>query len=305
MGVFSGSSEHFCGWTGRQDDGIIRMTCSIVRQASMIVRMEGLEGIRYIDPTEIVVNERLLNESKSLELAKKEKDLSSSILNAHYVSRDMKGNIDWVKVSKSMTINREGLNEYADVQLCWDEKDFFVRFVIQDHSPWKNKINDWRNLFKGGDAVDVSIRPSVEGNDNNPIDGDVRFVCGLFNGENIVLEMREKASGHPDSEKHIYSSPVSTFVFESVKQTKDVRANVYTYSNKVEVILAIPWSKVSITPQDGTVFKGDLGIILSNMEGNANVARIYWFNKNTNLIKDIPHEAKLEPASWGWIRLIR
>lgn len=305
MGVFAGGSEHFCGWTGRQDDGVIRMTCSISRQASMVVRMEGLEGIHYIDSTEIVVNERLLNESKSLELAKREKKILSSILKAHYISRDMKGNIDWTKIPKSMTINREGLNEYADVQLCWDEKDFLVRFVIQDHSPWMNKINDWRNLFKGGDAVDVCIRPSAENNDNSPIDGDVRFVCGLFNGENVVLEMREKASGHPDSEKHIYSSPVSTFVFESVKQTKKVQANVHTSPNKVEVLLTIPWSETGISPHDGTIFKGDLGIILSNSEGTANAARIYWYNKNTNLIKDIAYEAKLEPASWGKIKLVK
>ena len=52
------------------------------------------------------------------------------------------------------------------------------------------------------------------------------------------------------------------------------------------------------------MFKGDLGVILSNVEGNANVARVYWNNKNTNLIKDIPFEAKLEPSAWGEIKLV-
>lgn len=53
-------------------------------------------------------------------------------------------------------------------------------------------MNDFKTLFKGGDAVDVCIRPSVDENDNNATEGDVRFVCGSFEGENIVVEMREK-----------------------------------------------------------------------------------------------------------------
>lgn len=83
-----------------------------------------------------------------------------------------------------------------------------------------------------------------------------------------------------------------------------MRTNVQTFSDKVEVILTIPWKETGINPQSGIMFKGDLGVILSNVEGNANVARVYWNNKNTNLIKDIPFEAKLEPSAWGEIKLV-
>lgn len=304
MGVFSGSSEHFCGWAGRQEDGAIRMTCSIARQTSMIVKMEGLENIHYIEPIMINVTNQLLHEAKWQELKEGEKHVSSSTLVANHALRSKDGRIDWANIPQSVTMSREGLDEYADVKLCWDKNDFHVRFVIQDSSPWRNEINDFKNLFKGGDAVDVCIRPSAHRNDNNAVEGDVRFVCGPFNGANIVVEMREKASGHPDSEKHIYSSPVSTFVFESVIKTQNVQADIQTYSNKTEVTLAIPWTEIGINPQDGVTFKGDFGVILSNREGNSNVARIYWNNKNTNLIKDIPHEAKLEPSAWGEIRLV-
>lgn len=303
MGVFSGGSEHFCGWTGRQDDGIIRMTCSIARQASMIVRMEGLENIHYIEPIKIKVDDQQITEAKSQRRVKEE--ASSSVLCVNYVVRNEKGDVDWDKIQRSMIIGREGLDEYADVKLCWDEKDFHVRYVIQDHSPWKNKISDVKNLFKGGDAVDICIGPFNNVDKRDPMDGDVRFVCAPFNGENVVIEMREKASGHSESEKHIYSSPVSTFVFESVVRTQNVKTNVVTYPNKVEVELTIPWKIVGINPMNGTCFKGDFGIILSNIEGNANVARIYWNNKNTNLIKDIPYEAKLEPSAWGKIELVK
>ena len=304
MGVFPGGSEHFCGWAGRQDDGVIRMTCSIARQTSMIVKMEGLENIHYIEPVTINVSNQLLNEARALELKNRKKQSSSSILQVNRILLDEDENIDWANIAKSMTISREGLDEYADVKLCWDEDNFYVRFDIQDHSPWKNRMNDFKTLFKGGDAVDVCIRPSVDENDNNATEGDVRFVCGSFEGENIVVEMREKKSGHSNSEKHTYSSPIATIVFESVVKTQKVRTNVQTFSDKVEVILTIPWKETGINPQSGIMFKGDLGVILSNVEGNANVARVYWNNKNTNLIKDIPFEAKLEPSAWGEIKLV-
>ena len=301
MGVFPGGSEHFCGWTGRQDDGVIRMTCAIARQASMIVKMEGLENIHYIQPTTINVSDKLLDEAKALEQKNSEKQSSSSVWLVKRALRDEAGNIDWN--IKPTTISREGLDERADVKLCWDEDNFYVRFDIQDHSPWKNQTNDFKNLFKGGDAADVCIRPSADEDDNHATEGDVRFVCGSFKGENIVVEMREKKSGHSNSEKHTYSSPIATILFESVVKTSNVKVNVRTSADKAEVTLAIPWKETGINPQNGTVFKGDLGIILSNTDGNANVARIYWNNKNTNLVKDIPLEAKLEPAAWGKIRL--
>lgn len=304
MGVFPGGSEHFCGWAGRQDDGVIRMTCSIARQTSMIVKMEGLENIHYIEPVTINVSNQLLNEARALELKNRKKQSSSSILQVNRILLDEDENIDWANIAKSMTISRKGLDEYADVKLCWDEDNFYVRFDIQDHSPWKNKMNDFKTLFKGGDAVDVCIRPSVDENDNNATEGDVRFVCGSFEGENIVVEMREKKSGYSNSEKHTYSSPIATIVFESVVKTQKVRTNVQTFSDKVEVTLTIPWKETGINPQSGIMFKGDLGVILSNVEGNANVARVYWNNKNTNLIKDIPFEAKLEPSAWGEIKLV-
>ncbi|WP_148480447.1 hypothetical protein [Parabacteroides johnsonii] len=303
IGTFSGNSEHFCGWTGRQDDGVIRMTCAVARQTAMIVRMEGLEDIRYIEPLSIDIDEVQLNKARQDNLNRELKAGKSSVITIKKVQRDVTGKIDWKKQSHSLEIARVGLEEKAKVKMYWDKKALYVNFEIRDNSPWKNRANDMKLLFKGGDAVDVSIRPSMNIEDKNAINGDVRFIGGIFNDRNVVLEMREKAANCLTSDKHIYSSPVSTFVFESVRESKKVDIEAQILNNKVNVMMTIPWSEIGLTPREGLKFRGDLGIILSNTEASVNVARIYWSNKNTNLVNDIPHEAKLEPSSWGEMML--
>jgi len=303
IGLFPGGSEHFCGWTGRQDDGIIRMTCAIARQASMIVRMEGLENIRYIQPTTIDINTQQLAMAKQDNQNRKMVSNKSTTWTVHSAKRDADGNIDWGKSSHSVEIARIGLDEKTDASMCWDKDALYANFNIKDRSPWKNGANDPKLLFKGGDAVDIAIRPSINIENDNAMDGDVRFVGGSFKGSNVVLEMREKASGRPASEKHTYSSPVSTFVFESVTMTKKVKINVQVTNDGANITMTIPWSEIGLAPKEGLRFRGDLGIILSNTEANVNIARIYWSNKNTNLVNDIPHEAKLEPGKWGEIIL--
>ena len=261
------------------------------------------QDIRYIEPLSIDIDEVQLNKARQDNLNRELKAGKSSVITIKKVQRDVTGKIDWKKQSHSLEIARVGLEEKAKVKMYWDKKALYVNFEIRDNSPWKNRANDMKLLFKGGDAVDVSIRPSMNIEDKNAINGDVRFIGGIFNDRNVVLEMREKAANCLTSDKHIYSSPVSTFVFESVRESKKVDIEAQILNNKVNVMMTIPWSEIGLTPREGLKFRGDLGIILSNTEASVNVARIYWSNKNTNLVNDIPHEAKLEPSSWGEMML--
>lgn len=304
MGLFPGGSEHFSGWTGRQEDGVIRMTCAIARQASMVVRMDGLEDIRYMEPTFIHVEEEQLEIVRKEYVERQKMEGRSRILEVNKVKRKSSGSIDWDKITHTENIARMGLEEKATTRVCWDKDAFYVNFDICDKSPWMNGANDLRYLFKGGDVVDVCIRPSMDVDNTNAVQGDVRFIGGFFKERNTVLEMREKSVAGLEVENFTYSSPVSTFVFEYVKEAKKVSLNVHPIKDKVNVTMTIPWTEIGLIPKAGLRFRGDLGIILSNSEGNANTARVYWSNKNTNLVNDIPHEAKLEPVRWAEIVLM-
>ena len=39
--------------------------------------------------------------------------------------------------------------------------------------------------------------------------------------------------------------------------------------------------------------------MLSDQTGSAAAARVYWSNKNTNIMSDLPSEAALQPNMWG------
>ena len=56
---------------------------------------------------------------------------------------------------------------------------------------------------------------------------------------------------------------------------------------------------IGLKPRKGKSFIGDIGFITSDNDGMINTARIYWSNKKTNLVNDLPSEAWLYPKSWG------
>lgn len=59
----------------------------------------------------------------------------------------------------------------------------------------------------------------------------------------------------------------------------------------------IPWELVAVDP--AKPIRGDVGVILSDPQGLHNAARIYFFNKRTGLVSDLPNEARLVPGAWG------
>lgn len=41
---------------------------------------------------------------------------------------------------------------------------------------------------------------------------------------------------------------------------------------------------------------------MSDQSGTRAASRIYWSNKNTNIMSDLPSEAALQPNLWGLFR---
>jgi hypothetical protein len=54
-----------------------------------------------------------------------------------------------------------------------------------------------------------------------------------------------------------------------------------------------------VVPKENLQLTGDAGFILSDPSGTFNTARVYWSNKNTNLVNDQPSEALLQPRGFG------
>jgi len=48
----------------------------------------------------------------------------------------------------------------------------------------------------------------------------------------------------------------------------------------------------------GRILVGDVGVVIGDTTGRR-VARLYRFNQGTQVVSDVPTEARLYPAAWG------
>jgi hypothetical protein len=63
----------------------------------------------------------------------------------------------------------------------------------------------------------------------------------------------------------------------------------------------VPLATLGLKPSPGLKILGDLGVLRGN--GIETTARVYWHNKTTTFVSDIPGEAELNPSLWGWLEV--
>jgi len=105
----------------------------------------------------------------------------------------------------------------------------------------------------------------------------------------------------PDSAKPVpFSSPSRTITFDRVD---DVSAQVQLASSADgNYEAAIPLAVLGIQPKPGLILRGDMGILRGS--GGVTVQRVYWSNKATAIVADVPSEAELRPQLWGRVEFV-
>ena len=295
MEGFTGGSEHFCGWAGRHDDGAIRTSCGLSREAAMVVRIEGLDSVRELPPALFVLSE----DDVARATVAREGRTSEPVAGPRRLAVPRAGSVPEASAS-GLSLSRDGQPERADVRLAWDDAGLHLRFDVADPlSPWKNAATDPTLLFKGGDALDVRLS-------RDSATPGVRYVAAPFRGAPYVLAMRETAPGAPAERRRVYSSPVSTVAFDDVGPAPEtVRLAVETSAEGYVATLDIPWSELGLdaAPAPGTELRGDLGLLSSDAAGQSTTARLFWSAPCGNLVSDLPSEAALRPDQWGTLVL--
>ncbi len=294
-----GRGEHFSGVISRQADGVVRCSGAIpADQACNIIRVEGLESIRRFAVADLQVNlETLVKADQD----NSQRALAAAIPKEPYTiavaSKNDKGVVDW-KPAKALRISRDGQPATADFRAVYDAENLYLSYTVNDPTPWKNSGNEFRLLFKTGDAVDFQLSPS--GNQTAKAGpGDLRLVMANFNGKPVAVLMKQVAPGAPAGDKHNYTSPVTTVTFDQVKLLTEVVPDVALRGNGYTLTATVPWSILGVAPKAEMTLRGDVGFILSDPSGTINTARVYWSNPSTNLVNDQPHEAMLQPQAFG------
>jgi len=212
----------------------------------------------------------------------------------------------WSKVPRSVV--KSGDKDLATVQMGYDARNLYVRFSVTDDSPLKNGADSMNMVFHGGDAVGVYLGSANRKNEKT-LPGDVRLLAAMIGGKPRLVAMKPvtRFAKHPDR----YFTPAGgeakfEFVGEvpqgQVVLTGDPDGQGYS------ALLAVPRAFLEVPLQTGTAVAADVEVLLSGQaaRGLQTVSRHYLFsprNEKTNMIDDVPTEARLYPQYWGVLEI--
>jgi hypothetical protein len=136
--------------------------------------------------------------------------------------------------------------------------------------------------------------------------GDLRLLVARVKGTPKAMLYRQVVPGTQEPEPFI--SPVKRVTMDRIDDVSDavqVAASPLspapnTYADEVVYEFSVPLATLGLAPKPGTSLRGDLGVLRG--DGIETAARVYWHNKTTTFVSDIPGEVELNPGLWGEVR---
>lgn len=301
MEGYSEGGEPFNGWFGKQNDGKVRLTTGMAREAGMILRITGLETIKRFTAGTLTVDMPTLARANADNIARQAKAAAPKTCVVKATAAPMVVNADAGKwqAMPAITVAREGMPERATVKLAYDATTLYAIFQVEDASPWCNEGKDFARLFKTGDAVDIQLA-GIPGNKagRDPQPGDQRLVIAPYAGHTTVVRMVAVDASAPRALARNYTTGWTKH-FDRVEIVQTAQTAQKVEGNRYTVEVAIPLQAIGLALKPGLTLRGDVGFISSNAAGLIDTARTYWSNKATNLVNDLPLEAWFSPEAWG------
>lgn len=299
--------EDFWPTFNRTADGNVYLVAG--KEHSSIVRVDGLETLRRIAPVAFKITPDLLQQASAyavrhdaLRQEKQGKNTLVVVLRSAAPAVDGKledwGDAAWVSLDA---------NTQASIAVAGDR--LYAAFRTQDKNLLANSGESLPLLFKTGGALDLMIgaNATADPKRTKPVAGDLRLLVTRA-GDKTMAALYRPVAANP---KPIpFASPWRTVTFDRVD---DVSAGVTLASHKraedvkikkvtkrvhwEEHEFSIPLASLGLKPEAGRTVSGDLGV-LRGSDGETR-QRLYWHNKATGLVNDVPGEAMLTPGLWG------
>jgi len=169
----------------------------------------------------------------------------------------------------------------------------------------KNSGESLQNLFKTGGCIDLMLgtNPDASPSRATPVAGDERLLVTRVAGKTAAVLYRPVVPG-TTTEPIAFSSPLRTIHFDRVDDVSgDVELATTIDKDDKGVLtmanyeLAIPLKTLGFSPKADTSIRGDVGVLRGN--GEQTLQRVYWSNKASGIVSDVPSEAELTPGLWG------
>jgi len=202
--------------------------------------------------------------------------------------------------------SRTELKTTASLRIAGDR--LFAAYKTQEPQALENSGASLQNLFKTGGALDVMLGtdPKADPARRSAASGDIRLLVSLVRGKPTAVLYRPVANtGARNSVT--FESPIGKLRFDDVEDVSDY---VQLASGSADPAspsagnfeFSIPLKVLGLRPAPGTELRGDVGLLRG--DGVRTIQRVYWSNKATGLVSDLPSEAELSPQLWGRMKFV-
>ncbi len=190
---------------------------------------------------------------------------------------DLSGQIEMFVVEPT----RDTMN--AKFALAYDDQALYLAGEVRDPSPMMNR-ND----------------PAANPGRQTPAPGDVRLLVTRQDKKPVAILYQPKIADFA-GEPIVLTSPTGQESFDRITVLDSIGLTDENTATGFLATVAIPQSAIGLKLAPGQTIKLDLGYVFGNREGSRTAVRAYLFNRSfaANVVDDIPHETRLEPAQWG------
>jgi hypothetical protein len=297
----SGGGEWFGGefFRNRIDGKVYLGSCA--RNGSVISEVTGLETVKRLPGRAIAFTQAHYDQAAEL-LAKRaaegdeQKRIEIGQAKKQMSAPPAVNQFSWGK-KQAASWNFDPKRR-ATATWTFDDDTLYLCFRdVSDATPMINNGKVLNQLFKTGDAVAFELRTRADDDTPGVIEGDLRLLITVFEGEPIAILYRYKVEG---TEKPVeFASPVTTTKIDVVKVLDAARVAIDRRPNAYDVRVSVPLAELGFKPEAGKTYRGDFGVIHSDVKGQINELRMYWSNRVTGIVSDLSIEAAIEPKRWG------
>jgi hypothetical protein len=300
--------ENFYPSASRDSKGNVYLVAGTI---PAVVRADKLETVKRFDPWQVRVSaadlrrceESALRRRSNLQAAGGSRSLKVSILPNQ---PPLDGNPEDLPISDWASIDTRGVAAYFDAKTePYDAKGAILVAGSSLIAAWRtgephlleNSGTHAAELFHTGSGLDLMLQTDAAANPgrSEPAKGDLRLFITRVHGENRVAIYKPVAPEATDREKALFRSPSRTLTFDFVQDVSNQVKLVSDSHGGYEV--SVPLKLLGLTPHEGLRLKGDIGILRGS--GGQTLQRVYWSNKATGIVSDVPSEAMLTPNMWG------
>ena len=301
-------TEHFWPTINQTPDGKIYLVAG--KGHCGILRIEGLGTIRRLPTKTIDLTPDMVQQAANYQgrvqrteiLRRGRKTLRVELRdNPPTVDGDLRDWEDthWVRIGE---YEHRLETRKADAAVSIASDRLYAAFRTGSADLLRNTGESWKSLFKTGGALDLKLGtdPGAEPGRSEPVDGDLRLLVTSVQDKTQAVLYRPVAPEASPAEAVPFRSPWRSVTFDRVE---DVSEEVELAGEDGNYEFSVPLNLLGLQAEAGRTLNGDIGILRGSR--GVTIHRLYWHNKATGIIADVPGEAMLHPDLWGRWELVK